>query len=70
MWSGMDPELVRQLAALKKMVGLSQRTPTKEWPLTFVKRFGGWLVVREWPDGSITAYVTSERIDNTRHNGT
>ena len=67
MWSGMDPELVRQLATIRQMAGLSHRTPTKEWPLTFVKRFAAWLVVREWPDGSITAYITSERVDNTRN---
>ena len=55
-----DPEMRRQLATVKEMVALRHQTPTKEWPLIFVEEHDALLVVREWPDGSITAYVTSE----------
>jgi hypothetical protein len=62
MWAGFDPELLRQLATIRQMVALRYRTPTREWPLVVdqdVDQPGVLLVVREWPDGSITAYVTS-----------
>jgi hypothetical protein len=62
MWAGFDPELLRQLATIRQLVALRYRTPTREWPLAVdqdVDPHGALLVVREWPDGSITAYVTS-----------
>ena len=55
MWPGWDPELVRQLATVRHMVALSRQTPTREWP--FVVADDEWLVVREGPDGSLTAYL-------------
>jgi len=61
MWSGFDPELRRQLATIRQLVGLRHQTPTREWPLVYLARHDAQLVVREWPDGSITAYVTSRR---------
>jgi hypothetical protein len=66
MWSGLDPELLRQLATIRQMVALTHQTPTREWPLIFVDQYDALLVVREWPDGSITAYTTehSDRIRN------
>jgi hypothetical protein len=67
MWPGLDPELLRQLATIRQLVALSHRTPTREWPLVFVKRHDALLVVREWPDGSITAYATSEHSDQFRN---
>jgi hypothetical protein len=60
MWQGFDPELRRDLAAMKALVNLRHQTPTKEWPLIFVEEYDALLVVREWPDGQITAYWTSE----------
>ena len=59
MWSGFDPELLRQLATIRQLVALKHQTPTREWPLIYVKQHKAVLVVREWPDGSITAYTTS-----------
>jgi hypothetical protein len=59
MWPGMDPELRRQLATIRQLVGLRHRTPTREWPLVVVKKYDALLVVREWPDGSLTAYTMS-----------
>jgi len=62
MWAGFDPELLRQLATIRQLVALRYSTPTREWPLAVdqdVDPDGALLVVREWPDGSITAYVTS-----------
>ena len=60
MWDWFDPELRRQLDSIKQMVALRHKTPTREWPLVFVDQFEELLVVREWPDGSITAYSTSD----------
>jgi hypothetical protein len=64
MWAGFDPELLRQLATIRQLVALRHRTPTREWPFVVVDQdvdeHGALLVVREWPDGSITAYVTSK----------
>jgi hypothetical protein len=60
MWQGLDPELRRQLATVKAMVTRSHATPTNEWPLVFVAEYDALLVVREWPDGEITAYATSD----------
>ena len=57
MWSGFDPELRRQLATIRQLVGLRHQTPTREWPLVYVAKHNAWLVIREWPDGTITAYT-------------
>jgi hypothetical protein len=59
MWSGLDPELRRQLANIRQMVALQRQTPTREWPLISIEQHDALLVVREWPDGSITAYLAS-----------
>jgi hypothetical protein len=61
MWSGFDPELRRQLATIRQLVALKHQTPTREWPLIYIDKHKALLVVREWPDGSLTAYTTSER---------
>ena len=57
MWRAFDPQLVRELATIRAMVALQHQTPTKEWPLVHVQEHDALLVVREWPDGSITAYI-------------
>jgi hypothetical protein len=56
MWPGFDPDIQRDLAAVKALARLRHQTPTKEWPLVFVGEHEALLVVREWPDGQITAY--------------
>jgi hypothetical protein len=56
MWPGLDPKLRRDLATFREMVALRYQSPTKEWPLVYVEERQALLVVREWPDGSITAY--------------
>ena len=61
MWSGMDPELLKQFAHIRTMVRLSHQSPSKEWPLVVVDEFESLLVVREWPGGEITAYAASTR---------
>ena len=66
MWPGLDPEFVRQLAVVKQLVTLKYQSPTREWPLVFVEEHDELLVVREWPDGSMTAYATSEHSDDIR----
>ena len=57
MWFGLDPELRRQLDNIRQMVGLQHQTPTREWPMISIEDDRALLVVREWPDGSITAYL-------------
>jgi len=66
MWNGFDSELQKQLKTVKTLTNLSHQTPTKEWPLVFVQEHDALLVVREWPDGSITAYMTSETRGNAQ----
>jgi hypothetical protein len=58
MWSGFDPELRQQWAVIREMVALQHQTPTREWPLIFVKEHNALLVIREWPNGSMTSYAT------------
>jgi hypothetical protein len=57
MWSGFDPHILRDLATIRQLVKLTHQTPTREWPLVFVEEHDALLVVREWPDGTITAFV-------------
>jgi hypothetical protein len=49
----------RELACIREMVALRFQTPTREWPLVLVEleHDTALLVVREWPDGAITAYA-------------
>jgi hypothetical protein len=68
MWYGFDPDLRRQLDSIREMVARRYQTPTREWPLIFVDEHGELLVVREWPDGGITAYATTPSA-NTREEG-
>jgi hypothetical protein len=56
MWS-LDPELRRQLERVREMVTLQHQAPTREWPLIVEESHEELLVVREWPNGSITAYT-------------
>ena len=57
MWFDLDPELRRQLEHIRQMVALQHQTPTREWPMTAADDDRALLVVREWPDGSVTAYL-------------
>ncbi len=66
MWQGFDPELRRQFASIRELVALRYQTPSHEWPVIFVDEHNALLVVREWPDGSVTAYATSEYSDRIR----
>ena len=59
MWS-FDPDIRRGLATLKQLTARRHQTPVKEWPLVFVQELSMLLVVREWPDGELTAYVYSD----------
>jgi hypothetical protein len=70
MWPGFDAEFVRQLGVIRQMVTLRYQSPTREWPLVFVEDRDELLVVREWPDGSLTSYLTSEHSDEIRKNRT
>jgi hypothetical protein len=66
MWSGFDPEIRRDWQIVKGMVARQTQTPTREWPLVFDPETDLLLVVREWPDGSVTSYATSEYSDLIR----
>ena len=57
MWHGFDPETQRLFAWARDQVARSRQTPTKEWPLIVVTEHDALLVIREWPDGAITAYA-------------
>lgn len=57
MWNGFDSELSRQLAHIRQAVSRQHQTPTSEWPLIVEESRAELLVVREWPDGSLTAYT-------------
>ena len=69
MWPGFDPILTRELANIRRMVALRHQTPTREWPLLFLQDHGELLVVREWPDGSVTAYIVSAESELNRRSG-
>ena len=57
MWPGFDPNIRRDLAVLRELVALQRQTPRREWPLIYLEEHQTLLVVREWPDGSLTAYT-------------
>ena len=60
MWQGFDPELLRQLATIKLLTSLRHQTPTDEWPLFYAAEHDTLLVVRKWPNGEITAFMTAD----------
>jgi hypothetical protein len=60
MWFGFDPELRREWECIRGMVARQHQTPTREWPLIFVEEQDALLVVREWPDGTLTSYATTD----------
>jgi hypothetical protein len=64
-WSGFDPDLYRQLLNVREMVRLQHQTPTREWPLIVMESQEQILVVREWPNGTITAYTMPLPASNT-----
>ena len=57
MWSGLDPKLLKELATVRQLVRLTHQTPVREWPLQVIPEHDQLFIVREWPDGSITAYT-------------
>lgn len=58
MWPGFDSSTRRNLETIRSMVARQRQTPTREWPLLYDEALEMLLVVREWPDGSVTAYFT------------
>ena len=66
MWRGFDPEVQRDWQFVRGMVARQTQTPTGEWPLLFDDETDLLFVVREWPDGSLTSYATSEYSDLLR----
>ena len=69
MWFGFDPELQRYWQIVQGMVARQRQTPTREWPLVFDQESSLLLVVREWPDGSVTSYATAEFSDRLSGGG-
>ena len=61
MWNGFDDTTRRDLAAIREMVARQRQTPSREWPVIYIEDRQLLLVVREWPNGSLTAYC----IENT-----
>jgi len=66
MWHGFDADIQKQLATIKTLTALRHETPTKEWPLIFIPEHDALFVVREWPNGEITAYTTSDFGDGSK----
>ena len=64
MWPGLDPKLVRELQTIRQLVRLTHQAPVREWPLAVIPEHDVLFVIREWPDGSITAYTmaTGDRV--------
>ena len=60
MWQFFDPEMRRELESIREMVKLEHQTPTREWPFMIVEDDADLLVVREWPNGSLTAYLMNK----------
>jgi hypothetical protein len=54
---GWDPDLQRQFDFIRQSLRRTHQTPTREWPLVHVAEHDALLVVREWPDGELTAYA-------------
>ena len=63
MWSGFNPDIRQQLNFIREMVALQRQTPTREWPLVYIEEHDALLVIREWPNGSITSYTMSKSSD-------
>jgi hypothetical protein len=59
MWPGFDPKLIRELETIRQLVRLKRQTPVQEWPLAVIPEHDVLFVIREWRDGSITAYTMS-----------
>lgn len=59
MWDGSNPNSWPELVSLRSRLSLRRQTPVREWPLSWVEEQDALLVVREWPDGSLTAYTKS-----------
>ena len=57
MWDGPNPNALPQMEWLRAMVARQRQTPTGEWPLLYREEEDQLLVVRTWPDGSVTAYI-------------
>ena len=57
MWNGFDAETRRQLAMIKDTTARRARTPVHEWPVIFVEAQNSVLVVREYGNGEVTAYL-------------
>jgi hypothetical protein len=64
MWPGFDPDVRQQLAFIREMVALQHQTPTREWPLVYIDEHDALLVIREWPNGSMTSYAMSRSSDH------
>jgi hypothetical protein len=57
MWDPVNIQLWRDFETFRSLVALRHQTPTREWPLVYVAEYETLLVLREWPDGSVTAYA-------------
>jgi hypothetical protein len=69
MWHDLNPNSWPELVNLRASLARRRQTPTREWPLHFVEEHDALLVVREWPDGSVTAYTVSKNDLEARANG-
>ena len=57
MWEFFDPEVRQKLALIKHLTVQRRQDPVKEWPLLAEGKT--LFVIREWPNGEITAYLAT-----------
>jgi hypothetical protein len=63
MWFELDPEIKRQLAFVREQVARRHETPTAEWPLVVIDEHDLLLVIRERPNGDLTAFLQDTTAD-------
>lgn len=61
MWQPLGPDRQRQLTTSRQLTTRPQQAPTHEWPVVFVEEHRSLLVIREWPNGELTAYFLTRR---------
>ena len=60
MWLNMNPNCWPELRQIREAVARQHQVPTQECAVTYIKKYKAALVVREWPDGSLTANLTKD----------
>ena len=65
----LEPEHVAGLSAPSRHARATVADADVEWPLVYIEEHHALLVVREWPDGSVTACTMSRSDLESRTDG-